>query len=116
MLSIGLLKIKFGDGRAQSAGFGRCVVISSDERGPIENSSNDIALDSDPFPVNDANVAIPMHAGFDEVFLDDFSDLPRWNRMQIEDIADLDPHRLIERVVDHTNFIRLRFDSPAEKI
>ncbi len=99
MLSIGLLKIKFGDGRAQSAGIGRCVVISPDERSPIQNISNDFALDSDPFPVNDANEAITMRARFAEVLLDDCSDLPRWDRMQIEDIADLDPHRLIERIV-----------------
>lgn len=107
MLSIGLIKIKFGDGRAQPAGFGRGIVISTDEGGAIEDFSDDLALDSDPLAVNDADVAVAVTARFDQIFLDDRLDLSRRDRMKVEDIPDLESHRFVEWIEVRLGFFRL---------
>src|SRR6185369_2377831 len=94
-LSTEFIKFKLGDCRAQPSGLGRRVIVTNNERCPIQNLPNHRALLAYALAVNDANKWKAPRARFEQVFLNDGFDLFGGDRMQIDHVAYLHLHRRV---------------------
>jgi hypothetical protein len=76
--------------RAQTTRIRRRVGPIHHKIGSFKHSPDNLALHADAFAVNDAHDPEAFRVGFAEVFFDDGFDLSRRDRVEIENVCDLD--------------------------
>ena len=90
--------------RAQSASVRRGIGPICNKRCASEDSANNLALHANAFAMNDSHGAKACLMGLMQVFLDHALHITWWNRVQVDNVGNLDLDRLGKRI-ESINFV-----------